>query len=188
MEDYVDRKPTVTDAMILVAAVAAGLASWRSVLAMPIMRSEILRDSPQWFYFQALGLTALLVPLSLGLLVLVGRQPRPGFRRRLGRPAALVGLTVLIVFAIDTAILLVLMMLVGFSRFHFAGGKVFYYCRLLGEQTGMCLATACCSRAIAGRCRGPMSSHWLDLLGWAIGVCWILLAIGSAFFTLFDPG
>ena len=34
--------------------------------------------------------------------------------------------------------------------------------------------------AIAGRCRGPMGCGWLDRLGWALGTCWVLLAIGSS--------
>ena len=177
------RKMTTIDAMILVAGTAAALTAWRGMLAMPALQDRSLRDSPQWYYFQALGTTALLIPLSLSLLAVVLRPPRPRFRRMLDRPAVIVGLTVLVVFAIDTAILLVFMMLVGFSQFNFVGGQALYYCRMLAEQSGMCLAVAWFTRAIARRCRGPMACGWLDRLGWALA-CWVLLAIGSSLFTL----
>jgi hypothetical protein len=172
------------DAMILVAGTATGLAGWRAVLAMAIMQDTSFRGSLQWFYFHALGLTTLLVPLSLGLLMMALRQPHPRLSRMLDRPALVVGLTVLIVFATNTAIRLALMGFVGFSISSFFGGKIFYYFRLLAEQTGMCLLVAWVPRAIAGRCRGPVSCGWLDRLGWALWSCWVLLAIGSSIFTL----
>jgi hypothetical protein len=181
---YPGRKMTTTDAMILVACLAAGLAAWRGVLATPIMQDRSFRGSVQWFYFQALGLTALLVPLSLSLLAMALRQPRPRFRRMLDPPAVIVGLTTLVVVTTDTTTLLTVRALVGPLTFDFPGSRVFYHGRMLAEQTGMCLLAAWCPRALAGRCRGPRGCGWLDRLGWALGAWWVLFAIGSAFFTL----
>lgn len=177
---HAGRPMTMIDAMILI----AGLAVRRGVFAIHIMQDRSFRNSPQWYYFQALGTTALLVPLSLSLLVMASRKPRPPVRWTLDSPAMIVGLSALVVFAINTAILLLFMSLVGLSKFSFAGGSSIYFGRMLAEQTGMCLLVAWCSRAIAGRCRGPVGCGWLDRLGWAIGSCWVLLAIGSLLFTL----
>src|SRR5262245_33544671 len=103
------RPMTTIDAMILVAGMATGLPAWRGVLTIPMLQDRSLRDSPQWYYFQALGTTALLMPLSLSLLVMALRKPRPLLRRMLGHPAMVVGLSALVVFAIDSALLLSIM-------------------------------------------------------------------------------
>jgi hypothetical protein len=174
------RNATIADGMLLVAGAGLAFFAWRGLLSMPIWRT--LPDSLQRYYFQALGTVALLVPLSLCLLVVALRSPRPRLRRVVSEPAAVVGLSVLFVLIVDTALLLAVMGLAGGSPSTFANGKVLYYCRLLAEQAGMVVGSVWHMQAIGGR--WPRSRNWMDIAGWVVGAYWIILAIISVAFTL----
>ena len=88
------------------------------------------------------GGVAFLAPFSLTLLAIAVRQPRTRLRRVVAEPAAIVGLASLFILVTNTALLLGVMVLVGWSLATFTGGKVLYYCRLLAEQTGMAIGSA----------------------------------------------
>jgi hypothetical protein len=151
-------------------------------LWMPIWSGRGLSDSLQWYYFQALGTVAFLVPLSLTLLIVALRPPRPRLRRFISEPSVVVGLSVLFVLAVNTALLLTIMGLAGWSVATFTGGKVFYYCRLIAEQTEMAVGSTWFIQGVSGRCRPSRS--WIDISAWALGACWIILAMASVVFTL----
>jgi hypothetical protein len=174
------RSATLADVMLFVAGAGLAFFAWRGFLSMPVWRG--FPDSLQWYYFQALGAVAFLAPLSLTLLAMTLRQPRPRLRRVISEPAAVVGLSVLFVLVFNTVLLLAVMGLVGFSVTEFTGGKVFYYCRLLAEQSGMAVGSVWFMQAIGGGCR--KSRRWMDIPGWAIGAGWVILAVASAVFTL----
>jgi hypothetical protein len=174
------RKATIADAMVLIIGAGFALASWRYIMWMPVWSG--FPDSLQWYHFQALGTVAFLTPLSLTLLVIALRPPRPRLRRVISEPAAIVGLSAFFVLVINTALLLTIMVLVGWPLATFTGGKVLYYCRLLAEQTGMAVGAAWFIQAVSGRCR--RSKSWVDISGWVLGACWIMLAVASAVFTL----
>jgi hypothetical protein len=174
------RKATLADAMLFIAGTGLAFCAWRGMMSMPIWNG--MPDSLQRYYFQALGAVAFLTPLSLTLLAIALRQPRPRLRRVVSEPAVVVGLSVLFVLAINTALLWAIMGMVGFSMATFTGGKVFYYCRLLAEQSGMAVGATWFIQIISGRFRKPRG--WMDLLGSVLGVCWILLAVSSVVFTL----
>lgn len=173
-------RATIADAMILIFGAGIALAIWRRITRMPIWTD--FPESLQWFHFQALGTVAFLTPLSLTLLVIAWRQPRRARRRVASEPAGLVGLSAFFVWVVDTALLLAIMGLVGWPLATFTGGKVMYYCRLIAEQTGMVIGAAWFIQAVGGRCRRPRS--WVDVTGWLLGACWILLGLASAVFTL----
>jgi hypothetical protein len=97
-------------------------------------------------------------------------------------PAAVVGLSTFVVLATNTVLLLVIMILMGWSVATFTDGKVLYYCRLLAEQTGMAIGSAWFIQALGGRCRN--AAGWANRSAWLVGACWILLALASAAFTL----
>jgi hypothetical protein len=174
------RKATIADAMLLIIGAGLALAFWRYIMWMPVWSG--FPDSLQWYHFQALGTVAFLIPLSLSLLVIALRPSRPRLRRLVTEPAAVVGLLAFFVLVIDTALLLMIMGLVGWSMATFTGGKVIYYCRLLAEQTGMAIATAWLMQAVSSRCRRPRS--WIDISARVLGACWIILAVASVTFTL----
>jgi hypothetical protein len=166
--------------MLLIIGLGLAFASWRYIMGMPIWRG--FPDSLQWYHFQALGTVAFLTPLSLSLLVIALRPPRLRRRRLVTEPAIIVGLSAFVVLVIDTASLLMIMVLVGWSVSTFTGGKVIYYCRLLAEQTGMAIATAWLVQAVSTGCRKPRS--WIDISAWVLGACWIIVAAASVIFTL----
>jgi hypothetical protein len=166
--------------MLLVAGAGLALVAWRGILSMPIWQG--FPDSLQWYYFQALGSAAFLTPLSLTLLIIALKPPRPPLRRIASEPAAVVGFSTLFVLTLNTVLLVAIMSLVGWSLATFTGGKVFYFCRLLAEQTGMAVGSVWCVLAIGGRCRKPKS--WMDFSGWGLGLCWMILAVISILFTL----
>jgi hypothetical protein len=174
------KKATIADVMILVVGAGVALSAWRFIMRMPIWSG--FPDSLQWYYFQALGMASFLAPLSLTLLVIAWRRDRPRLRRVVSGPAAVVGLSAFFVLVINTTLLLTIMGLVGWSPSTFTGGKVFYFCRLLAEQTGMAIGSAWLIPLISGRC--PGSRSWIDISGWILGACWILLAVASIVFTL----
>jgi hypothetical protein len=174
------RKATIADAMLLIIGVGLAFSAWRGIMWMPMWRG--VPESFQLYHFRALAMVAFLIPLSLSLLAIVLRPPRPRFRRLASEPAVVVGLSAFFVLVIDTALLLMLMGLVGWSMSTFTGGKVIYYCRLLAEQTGMAISTTWLIQAVSGRCRRPRS--WIDISAWVLGAWWIILAVASVVFTL----
>jgi hypothetical protein len=174
------RRATIADVMLLIIGAGLALAFWRFIIRMPIWRG--LSASPELYYFQVVGTVAFLTPLSLTLLVIALRQPRPQRRRVVSEPAGIVGLSAFFVLVINTALLLAIMVLVGWSVATFTGGKVLYYCRLLAEQTGMAVGVAWFGQGVSGRCRRARS--WVDIAGLVLGGCWIILAIASVVFTL----
>jgi hypothetical protein len=174
------RPATIADAMILTVGAAVSFACWRYVAWMPIWSA--FRNSRRWYYLQALGTVAFLAPMSLSLLVVALRPPRPRIARVAAEPAGVVGFSTLLILAVDTAILLVLIGLVGFSSLMFTSARILFYCRLPAEQTGMTIGAAWFIRALSGRCRRP--SGWIDFAAIALGACWIVLAVASIAFTL----
>jgi len=174
------RKAAIADAMVLIIGAGLALASWRYIVWMPVWNG--VPDSLQWYHFQALATVAFLTPLSLTVLVIALRPPRPRLRRVVSKPAGIVGLSALFVLVINTALLLTIMVLVGWPLATFTGGKVLYYCRLLAEQTGMAVGVEWLILAVSGRCRSTKS--WVDISGSVLGACWIMLAVASAVFTL----
>ena len=166
--------------MLLLIGAGLAFAFWRCIQRMPPWTE--IRASLMWYYFQALGTVAFLTPLSLTLLVIALRQPRPRLHRVASEPAAIVGLSAAFVLVINTALLLTIMGLVGRPLVMFTGGWVLYYCRLLAEQTGMAVGAAWFIQAVSGRCR--RSKSWVDVSGWVLGACWLMLAVACAGFTL----
>jgi hypothetical protein len=174
------RKATIADAMLLIIGAGLSLACWRYIMWMPVW--EGVPDSLQRLYFEALGTVAFLTPLSLTLLVIALLPPRRRLRRVVFQPAVIVGLSAFFVLIVNTALLRAIMSLVGSPHATFSSGKVLYFCRLLAEQTGMAVGATWFIQAVGGRCRRPTS--WVDIFGWVLAACWIILALASAVFTL----
>jgi len=180
MPDPPRRNATLADAMLLVMVMGLALVAWRGFLSMAVWRG--FPDSRQWYYFQSLGAVVVLTPLSLAPLALAFRHPRASLPDLVGEPAAVVGLSTLFVLAINTALLLTVIGLAGGSLETFTGGKVFYFCRSLAEQTGMAVGSGWLIQAVGRRVRKPRT--WLDASGWLLGICWMILAVISVVFTL----
>jgi hypothetical protein len=179
-DELLSKNATISDVMWLIAGTAVAFTVWRTMMAMPIWSG--FPDSLQWYYFQALGTTAFLTPFSLTLLLIEFRQPRLELTHLLTKPVGLVGFSVLFILTVDTALLALFMVLVGWPMATITGGKVFYYCRLIAEQTGMAVGSGFFIQISSRRYRKP--SGWLDISGTVLAVCWMVLGIVSVLFTL----
>lgn len=160
------RKFTLADIMILVAASAAGLALARTVLK--------TQNSPWYFAYPMGAGSPIVLGLTVGLLVIRLRKPRPAARRLFRQPGAAASLVALASVAVWSVFLGIAAGsgnpdrgLDGFSYVGFsAGPAVLGAWILLGiTQTGR---------------REP---GWIDRLGLALGCAWIALMLLVLFET-----
>jgi hypothetical protein len=169
------RRFTLFDAMILVAAVAAGLATARACLLQVMPRSNPSFAVRLTAVFVALAVTITLIPLRL-------RRPRP---RRPGRHPGMVA---------SCAVALALGFILGEQAsswlepvptpmraepHYWAINLVFNLLRL--DLYSLAVAGAWLALVLSGRWRPERD--WLDRAGMALGVCWIL----SPFLAAFAP-
>jgi hypothetical protein len=164
-----ERRFTLFDVMILVAATAAGFALMRplagAAFAHQVMRnyglawSALVRAS--WVI---LAMTPLLAVWSLALLVLRLRQPRPRFRRLLRQPGFVASISVVFGSLISLIILLLCSIKVG--RSELADAVLF-----ITYPVGYAPANGWLLLMISGKWRNEKS--WIDLTGRVLGVCWI---------------
>jgi hypothetical protein len=166
------RRPfTVRDALILIGALAVGLALTRAALAgRPL-------DRTHWVHSVAVGLTAASPcagAMSLALLALRLVRPRPGLRRLARQP----GLVACAVFAVDS-ILVALFAMTNRTggRFFFADamwilhGQWVLRTNYFWPQAGSAVGGAWIALALGGRWKAEPS--WIDRAGRALGVYWI---------------
>ncbi len=167
------RPPTVVDAMILVAGVAVGLALnrddpklWDRLSSLP----ETWAYSWLWFLLAksfALGL----VPISLAYLVIRLRRPRPPLRRLILQPGTAACAAVVIVTALDV---------VAWS-IYWRGDParltriIHRYWNLYGDRPALAVAVTWLGLWLSRRWRPEPG--WIDRLGQAIGMMWIVLLL-----------
>jgi len=170
-----DRRPGLLDGMLFIAATAVGLALWRAY------RSTVLPFASgnlgvRGLWYQSMGLSCLLGPWSLALLVASARQPRPRLRRLATRPAFVVGIAVLLVLVIEAVAVAAAMAIRGSESVLRRSDLPLVLLVLVPMQVGNTLAVAWAVQATRGRRR--WRAGWLDRLGWAVGGGWIALALG----------
>lgn len=173
-----DRRFTIIDAMILVAASAVAF-----VVVRPIINGR-LQGQPWWASYLA-AVMGFLVAWTPTVLILRSRRPRPPLRRLTRQPgfaAGLAGTSVVLLGALAIGLLA----LVRFARRGMAVraglplrppnsawwlGVVLHF----GAVVGPAVIGAWLLLAFSGR-RRP-SGGWLDLLGRALGTAWIILFV-----------
>ncbi len=193
------RKFTILDSMILVAAVACGFALHRaasSVIASepkwvgPIPQQPpvvvYLRQVMEWGY-------PLLVPLTLAVLVMRLRRPRPRWRRLLRQPG---------MAACCAAVVPIVLSLVGLGRliwileppepsFTLTSRRVYSIVVVppIGEifgamecNIGLWVLGACLILILARRWRSERSA--IDRLGRIVGIGWILMLVVHAVYAV----
>jgi hypothetical protein len=185
--DGIHRKFGLLDGMMLVAGTAIGLAIWRAWYA-SVWWSRIPGSSLKDFY-RSLGSASLLAPWSVTLLGMALRHPRPSLRRLALSPALAVGLAVSLVVCAEAVIVLAALLIMGIDRFVSATINQNMATWLYQEasfQIGAAVAVTFAVQAMIGS--GRRKPSWLDLMGWFLGACWILLAFGSTLFRLLLQG
>jgi hypothetical protein len=167
------RRITLFDAMILVAATAAGLATARACLVHVMPRSSPSFAVRMTAVFVALAVTITLIPLRL-------RRPRP---RRPGRHPGMVAscavaLALAFILAEQASSWLEPVPAPARAEPHYrAINLVFNLLRL--DLYSPAVAGAWLALALSGRWRPERD--WVDRAGLALGVCWILSPFLAAF-------
>lgn len=173
-----DRRFTLIDAMILVAASAVAFVIVRPIITGP------LRDQPRWAGYLA-AVMGVLVTWTPTVLALRLRRPRPRFRRLSRQPGFAAGLagTSIVALGILAVGLLALVRVARRGMAVRAGmrlrppdpswwlGVVLHF----GAVVGPAVIGAWLLLTLSGR-RRP-SGGWLDLLGRGLGVAWIILFV-----------
>lgn len=179
------RRFTLLDAMVFLAATATGLALWRPHLE--LMWLEMNRYWPRdirWFWYNITRSVDVLVPWSLALLVLSLRQPRSA--RLASRPSAIVGIVVSAGLIMWAVLLLIAMCIKGTSSVRSLTGIWFRTGLLLPTQVALSLASVWLLGII--RSEERRSLDWLEMMGWVLGSCWVVLGVLSpALYLLVDP-
>jgi hypothetical protein len=163
------RRFSIADGMILVAATAAGLGLAR------LGPMEWATGSMSGWFWKSLRFllgpaTLFAAMLSLGLIFVRLRRPRPRMVRVMRQPG--------MVAAVAVAATLAVSALAWSSYDLFTGGgwsrgaSVARYCRIHGDKFGGAVAAAWVGLAIAGRWRPERS--WVDRAGRVLGAFWIV--------------
>jgi len=186
------RMPSILDAMILVAATAAGFALIRatgmdfSVPAVAVPRANYpfsgITSGMRLFIQVQHGLSALLPFLAtwtLAAVVIRLRQPRPRLRKLVRQPGTIACVTAMTSVGLQAMWILPLL----------AVGDRFLHPRTLfityGPNVGLTVLGAWITLALGGWWRSEPS--WIDRLGRALGLAWIAvntIAWGRHFLTV----
>ncbi len=179
------RPLTIFDAMTLVAAVAVGIAVSRGVDADQVV--YLNRGQPALMPLATL--TMLLIEwlplpaaLSLAVLGLNCKAPRPPARRLARRPGFAACLAVLVAMVGSLTFLTPLTWTIGLIKTTHHVGEVLL--ELLASQIGVGVATAWLLMALKGA--WTIGPSWLERLGVALGAFWVFLTLAFGFVVVMD--
>jgi hypothetical protein len=173
IETPVERRPTLADALALIAATGIGLACWKTAFGLDATTPF---DGSIWaYYFHGLLFaTPLLAMWSVGVAALYLRAPRPPLRSLSRRPglvltlAALIGLVDGIVKARGHA---------PYSPSDSGSNILHSVSTTIPGEVGLVVVGALAVLVLDGRWRPHPS--WLDRLGWCLGLAWVVLVVLS---------
>jgi hypothetical protein len=179
------RRFTLTDAIMLVAATAIGLALWRHNLELmwwsksaywpPSLRPPSLR----WFWYNATRAINLLAPWSITLLALSLRRPRPPGLA--SRPSAIVGIVVSAGLTMWGLLFLFAVCVVGDSPWLSLAAAWFRIGLTLPGEVALSLVSVW---LVGGIRSDERRLDWLDRMGWVLGGCWVVLGLLSLLLQL----
>jgi hypothetical protein len=174
------RRFTILDALALVAATAVGLA-WARAKWVELNRLPIAWSPPEaygWLLVRVIWVEPIALTVSLALLGLRLRRPRPDRRRLLRQPGfnAMLGLAAgTLVVAAGAGISIPLRVWLdragdGWSQLW--DETSFEFLALVSASLAVGVAAAWASLALSGRWRAEPS--WIDRAGRALGLYWLL--------------
>lgn len=187
------RKFSLLDAMILVAATGVGLALTRGLgNGWPVVLGRIREVGESGFAFTQLGLGRLLELLyvlipcatlwTLALLVLRLRHPRPTLRHLVRQPGTVACCVTTLVVAIDAACVAIAFLLTwvewGGPSPMFGLWRITYFIPI---HVGYSVAGSWLMLALTRRWRPE--AGWIDRAGRILGIGWIGLGPGLAWFV-----
>ena len=186
-----DRKFGLLDAMILVAATAAGATSIRPFLLYGLGMPDLFIE-----FFPALGsfvytaysdsvvkfLSPWLASWTLACLAIRLRAPRPRFRRLMRQPGTVACVAATFAMATAAALCAAVLATVGVPPLEDFYHKILPY---LCDSAAIAVVGAWSVANLAGRWKPEPG--WIDRMGRVIGVLWILIFILSLFFACLFP-
>lgn len=177
MPETLRRPLTLADAMLLVAAMTPGLILLRIAAGFGLFKAEPFRKLPPGRYFAEFLSVAggcVLLSLTLAVLILAARRPRPTVRDVVGGPGILACLAVMVALVLPLAYFatgvmtshgLVVNMIVPYNNM---------FGRLV-NGAGPMIIGAWLALSVVGRWR--LQPTWTDRFGCVVGACWVLLDV-----------
>jgi hypothetical protein len=152
---------TIADAMILVAAVAIGLATARGTM-----------DYPFWHRLgptkHAAPITGFLLVMTLAIVPIRLRRPRPSFRRLMRQPGMAACAAVLLVMGVDGGIWVLYCWKHAYPLVQYLPN----FWQVNSGRIAPAVAAVWLGMFLSRRCR--VEPGWIDRLGRAIGFGWLL--------------
>jgi hypothetical protein len=169
------RRFNLADAMLLVAAITPGLILLRIAVGFDLFAPDRSQRLPPGIHFvESLSLTGgcILPSLSLAVLVLTARQPKPTRGDFIGGPGFVACLAAMVASVVPLAYFAV-----GVAESHGLIDNIItpynnMFVRWV-KVAGPTIVGAWLALALVGRWR--VKPIWTDWLGCVIGVCWLLL-------------
>ncbi|MDG3006310.1 hypothetical protein [Paludisphaera mucosa] len=168
------RRTSIAEFMMLTGGIGSSLGCW--LYFFRSIKPRFADEWPPWIAYQAMGATYLLLPLSLTLLACSMKRSR---RRMSSHPAAALGLTAFFVGAVNGLLVVMRLPYANLAQPYEIEVLVQGYSAWVAQQTAMAASTNAFIQAVSGRLRRPRA--WLDVSVWALGVCWVVVALAPQF-------
>jgi hypothetical protein len=179
-----ERRLTLADLMLLVAATAPGLAVVRFANTLGLYDERIMRTTGKVrLALEAISVfvTPVIVPWTLMVLILSLRKPRPPLRRVAGRPGFVACACVALTLLLQAPDLVIRACLI--ETFPEVGTQYGRAVATITLFSGVTILGAWMALALAGRWRPGRS--WLDRLGCILGCYYIFIyVINKIYFTV----
>jgi hypothetical protein len=185
--DIPERRFSLADAMVLVAATVPGLMLLRSAVA---LGSFSLSPNPQaprgriFIHELSVSNGCILGSLTFAVLVLSFHRPRPNLREVIGRPGFVACAAVM-----AASLLPLVHFVIGVTTLTATGLKVDLYFNntmlWLVNSAGPMIIGAWIALALVGRWRPAPT--WKDRLGCVLGVCWIFIYVSTELYFIMQP-
>ncbi len=172
------RKFTLLDLMVLVAATAVGTALWRAYdpESLPLSTNVVV-DLSVDLYYRVSRAALILEPWTVALLVLRLRRPRPRFHLIMGQAGTAASVAAILIPIVVNLPHLVSVALGPIGPMRAVPWRDVIY--FLPRSCGSGVASAWLILALSGHWRTEPS--WIDRLGRALGVGWIMVMVVTSF-------
>jgi hypothetical protein len=185
--DIPERRFSLADAMVLVAAAVPGLMLLRSAVALGIFSLSPNPKAPpgrDFIHNLTVSSGCILGSLTFAVLVLSFHRPWPNLREVIGRPGF-----VACVAVVAASFLPLVHFVIGVAALTATGLNVAWYfmntLSMLVNSAGQMIIGAWIALALIGRWRpGPT---WKDRLGGVLGACWIILSVSTELYFIMQP-
>jgi hypothetical protein len=187
MPDVQQRRFSLADAMVLVAATAPGFILLRTAVSLGLFNLSPNPKAPpgrEFINSLAVSSASILGSLTLAVLVLSFHRPRPNLREVIGRPGF-----VACVAVVAASFLPLVHFVIGATTLSATGLNIaLYFNNTLARLTlsaGQMIIGAWIALALLGRWRPEPT--WKDRLGCVLGAGWIVIYVCTELYFIMQP-